>query len=116
MKRIMIFVVLLAMFGSSVVNAEEKWIRGKVIRIVAADTAFGSCMVSLNVSVAAALTGCNGNWVTFSCNGHFTAKDIAYRKFDMAQMAKALDRSIGVMVDNTKKHGTICYASRIDIY
>jgi len=59
---------------------------------------------------------CPNQWVSFSCTGTFTTKDIAYRMFDSAQMAYALGKEVFIEVDDTKKHNGFCYASRIDVF
>ncbi len=56
---------------------------------------------------------CPGNWVTFSCSGDFSNKDAAYKMFDVAQLAYALDREVVVSVDDLKKHNSYCFAKRI---
>lgn len=33
------------------------------------------------------------SWLSFSCRGTFTTKDVAYRMFDSAQMAYALEKA-----------------------
>ena len=74
-------------------------------------------MVYLDVliSSANATLNCPSNWVTFSCSGTYNPKDIAYRKVDLAQMAKATGRPVTVLIDDTKKHNGFCYAWRLDI-
>ena len=53
--------------------------------------------------------------VSFSCSGVFTEKDIAYRMFDQAQMAFAMERQVEIYVDDTKKHNGYCYGNRINV-
>jgi hypothetical protein len=116
MKRVMIFAAVLAMLGSPISNAATANITAKVNRVLIADQGkFGGCMVALSVSVNATLPNCPGNWVSFSCSGDFTTKDVAFRMLDMAQMAKALNKNVLVTVDDTKKHNGFCYGSRVDI-
>jgi hypothetical protein len=54
------------------------------------------------------------SWLSLSCSGTFTTKDVAYRMLDSAQMAYALGRPVLIQVDDTKKRNGYCYASRID--
>ena len=116
MKRKMIFIAVLVMLASPVANATSAFVSGKVLRILVADEGrYGGCMAKLNTTIAATLPNCPGRWVTFSCSGDFTTKDVAFRMLDMAQMAKALDKTLIVQVDDTKKHNGFCYASRTDI-
>lgn len=81
--------------------------------LVTADTTMGGCMAQLTLPIG---TGCQGNWVSFSCSGDFADKDRGYRMFDMAQMAYSLSKRVTVFVDTTKLHNGYCFANRIDVY
>jgi len=116
MKRIMIFVAVLALLSSPVANADTAMISAKVKRVLLTGNGqYGGCMVLLTTSVNASLPNCPGSWVSLSCTGDFSPKDSAYRMLDVAQMAKALNSTIYVFVDDTKKHNGYCYSNRIDI-
>ena len=81
--------------------------------VTTSDSLLGGCMVFLSVPVG---TGCTGNFVTFSCSGNFTTKDRAYRMFDMAQMAYAMNQRVTVYVDNTNLQNGYCFAKKIAVY
>ena len=117
MKRLLI-ISLIAMLGfTSLAQAATATIPAKVKTLLAADGGrWGECMALLDVSVQSYLPTCPaGNWVTFSCSGVFTTKDVANRMFDLAQMAKALNRPVSVYVDDSKKHNGYCYVNRIHL-
>jgi hypothetical protein len=57
--------------------------------------------------------GCN-NRISFQCNGP-ASKDIAYRMFDVAQMAYALNKKILLTIDDVNKVDGFCVATRIRI-
>jgi len=118
MKRVMIFIAVLVMLGSPVANATKANFTANVTRtLIADDGKYGGCMVMLDTSIQAQLPECpSTNWVTLSCSGDFSAKDIAYRKFDSAQMAKALKVKISLRVDDLRKHNGFCYAERLDVW
>ncbi len=79
--------------------------------------AYGGCMVALGVAVSKAvpIVNCPGNWVSFSCNGTYISKDLAFYMLDQAQLALSLNKQVFVTVDDTKKHNGYCFASRIDV-
>ena len=72
-------------------------------------------MVSVDVRLSDKGLDCPKKSVSFSCSGVFTEKDVAYRMFDQAQMAFALERKVQIYVDDTKKHNGYCYGNRIEV-
>lgn len=97
-------------------EAATKRVDASVTRTLVADQErWGGCMAKLDRNLADFGLDCPGSWVTFSCSGTFTTKDIAYRMFDSAQMAFALQKPVYIWVDDTKKHNAACYAPRIDV-
>ena len=83
--------------------------------LVADEDRWGGCMVYTNVTLSDLGLDCRGRWVTFSCSGVHTTKDVAYRMFDSAQMAMALTKPVRLYVSDQKKHNDYCYANRIDV-
>ena len=95
-------------------DAAKVSVTGHVVRTKVADQGrWGGCMAELNVNLAARGLACPRRWVSFSCSGKYTTKDIAYRMFDSAQMAYALGHQVVVVVDDAKKHKGYCYANSI---
>lgn len=91
-------------------------VKGFVTKTVVADEGrWGGCMVSIDQKLEESFLDCPGKWVSFSCSGVFTEKDIAYRMFDQAQMAFSLGRKVEIYVDDTKKHNNYCYGNRINV-
>lgn len=94
---------------------------GKFNRTFSADDGMGGgCMAQLDVSLRDAGLDCSSNWVTFSCSGSgsqeaFTSRDDAYRKFDSALMAFALDKRVRVDVTDEQKQGGHCFGKRVDV-
>jgi len=116
MKRAKLMVLVLSVVSALSVQAATRFVNGNVVRTLVADQErFGGCMAKLDRALSDYFLDCPGSWVSFSCSGVFTTKDIAYRMFDSAQMAFALGRSVNVQVDDTKKHNGHCYAQRIDV-
>ena len=58
---------------------------------------------------------CPGVWVSFSCSGVFTTKDIAFHLFDSTQMAYSLGKRVKIFIDDTRKHNGFCFGSRVDV-
>ena len=117
MKRFIIMLMMLSMGLVTVGHASTATVTANITRTLVADNGrWGGCMVFLSKHIADA-TGlnCRSSWVSFSCSGVFTTKDVAYRMFDSAQMAYTLGQSVRVWVDDTKKHNGYCYANRIDV-
>jgi hypothetical protein len=83
--------------------------------LVADADRWGGCMARTNVTLADLGVDCYSRWVTFSCSGVHTTKDVAYRMFDSAQMAMALDKQVWLSVTDQKKHNGYCFANRIDV-
>jgi hypothetical protein len=85
--------------------------------MVTGDATFGGCMALLDkpINTASNVPNCPANWVSFSCTGTFTSKDMAFHLLDQAQLALALNKQVMVIVDDTKKHNDYCFALRIDV-
>ena len=116
MKRFIIMLLMLSMGLVTVGHATTAVVVTTINRTLVADNGrWGGCMVLLKKTLADAGLSCPSRWVSFSCDGVFTTKDVAYRMFDSAQMAYTLGQRVIVWVDDTKKHNGYCYANRIDV-
>ena len=73
-------------------------------------------MVQLNKEIRRE-TGldCNSSWVTFSCSGELSPKDQAYKMYDSAQLAMAMDYTVKLYLDDSQKQSGFCLATRIDV-
>ncbi len=60
-------------------------------------------MVLLDKAPAVSGLNCPANWVSFSCDGTYGNKDIAFRQLDQAQIAMALNKQVMLIVDDSKK-------------
>ncbi len=116
MKYAMSLFLALLVGLASPAQAVTRFVNANVVRTLVADQErFGGCMAKLDQDMASLGLDCASGWVSFSCTGTFTTKDVAYRMFDSAQMAFALGRPVNVQVDDTKKHNGHCYARRIEV-
>ena len=122
MKRMMIGVAaLLALSLGALAYGATMAVTSKFNRTLSADDGtFGGCMAQLDTSLREAGLDCGSNWVTFSCSGNasqeaFTNRDDAYRKFDSALMAFALDKRVSVTVTDEMKQNGHCFAKRVDV-
>lgn len=123
MKPLLNISVILLLGLASVSDAASVYVNGFITRTMIADQGrWGGCMVMIDKSLSDLGLDCpevswlkEASWLSLSCSGVFTTKDIAYRMFDSAQMAYALGRPVMIQVDDTKKHNGYCYASRIDV-
>lgn len=123
MKRMMMGIAaLLALSLGALAYGTTAVVVGKFDRTFSADDgANGGCMAQLDVDLMDEHgLDCSTNWVTFSCSGNasqeaFTNRDDAYRKFDSALMAFALDKRVRVDVTDEMKQGGACFATRLDV-
>lgn len=116
MKRIILLLTTLCVVYAPASHASEVKVKAHVTKTSVADEGrWGGCIAQLDNALADSGLNCPGKWVTFSCSGVYTEKDVAYRMFDQAQMALAQDRKVEVYVDDTKKHNDYCYANRINV-
>ncbi len=83
--------------------------------LVTGDSTYGGCMAQLSRRIQGKLPGCQGSWVSFSCDGTYTDPVRAYRMLDQAQLALATGMRVLVVVDDTKVHDRYCLATRIDV-
>jgi hypothetical protein len=105
-----------AILASPISEAATASVQATVERTLVADAdRWGGCMARVNVTLADLGLDCYSRWVTFSCSGVHTTKDIAYRMFDSAQMALALDKQVWLSITDQKKHNGYCFADRIDV-
>jgi hypothetical protein len=86
----------------------------KITRVAITEGKFGNCMAKLNVTPQSQLPSCGNNWVSFSCDGTYTSKDVAYRMFEMSQMSAVLNKKATVYIDDSRKHNGLCLVTRID--
>ena len=124
MKRVMIGVAsLLALFFGVAVQAMDSTVRGKIVRTVSLDDGLaGGCLIQLDQDWRDSATSmnCGSPRLTLSCSGNaqqeaFTNRDDAYRKFDMAQMAFALDKRVQLTVTDDMKHGVYCFVKQVQV-
>lgn len=117
MKKIILTVVVcsLSLLSTSAFS-QTGFLQAKVTRTLIHDTLFGKCMARLDkmANTASNAPDCPSVWVTFSCDGTYNSKDIAYRKLDIAQKTEITDGQMIVYVDDTKKHNGHCYVNRIE--
>lgn len=84
---------------------------------VTSNARVGNCIALVDKQLSSAGLACSGKQVTFSCDGVLTSKDVAWRMFDVAQLASVRKLLVNLTVDDTRKapdNGT-CFASRIEL-
>ena len=123
MKKIILTVVvcLLSLLSTSAFS-QRAYIRARIRSLLIHDKDFGKCMVKLDKTLDKAtkiktrnyLNCQSTGWVSFSCDGTYNSKDIAYRKLDMAKYHKRTGADMIVYVDDEKKHNGYCYAYRVE--
>ena len=88
---------------------------GYVERVQINSNSAGICSARISRNPRITQPTCASFWVTFDCAGDFISKEVAYRMFDQAQMAAALNRRVIVTVDENYQKDGVCLASRIDV-
>jgi hypothetical protein len=72
--------------------------------------------LSNQISTASNSPNCPSNWVSFSCDGTYSSKDMASMMLDQAQLAYAMRKTVSVFVDDAKKHNGYCTVTRLDTW
>jgi len=116
--RLLVLLALVSSFCgvSKLANAAIAPVTGEVNRILVVEgDLYGGCMIQITTPLASAGVDCRGNWVSFSCTGDFTTKDVAYKMLETAQLAYALGERVTVFADDSRQHNNWCFANRIDL-
>jgi len=103
----------------SISNAQQAWVLGGKIVATLADSAYGGCMVLLDVPIAQAdgkLASCPSRWVSLDCDllHHTQAQNNAM--WTSALMAFSLQKTANFFVDERIKFNGYCMARRIDVH
>jgi hypothetical protein len=115
-KKAAVAASLLMVLPNSSVLAAEATLTAQINRVlISADSTYGGCMAALSANPQDLLPACLADWVSFSCSGHFTDAVRAFRMLDQAQLALATNKSVMVVVDDSRRHNGYCFASRIDV-
>lgn len=112
--KVLVFLLLLlpASFAAAVQAKFDTYVQ----RTLSDSENYGGCMAKLADRPIEQGVDCRSVWVSFSCSGNFASKDVANRNFESAQIAMLTGAKIHVLVDDTKKHNSYCFAQRIDVY
>lgn len=92
--------------------AGEFWKTGTVNRILVDSGTYGKCMMLLSVSLG---NNCTSSWVSLDCAGKYLDKGDGDRFLNIATIAQTMDKKVSVKVDNAKKYGGFCVATRVDL-
>lgn len=103
-------VALLALPTSSM--AAEFWKSGKVNRILVDSGTYGKCMMQLSVNLG---NSCSSSWVSLDCAGKYLDKGDGDRFLNIVSIAQTMDKRVSIKIDNAKKYGGFCVATRIDL-
>ena len=107
--------LICVLFGiASTASAATAEMRTLVVETLIHGEHFGLCMFQLEEQAPG--LDCASKWVSASCSGDFNPATLGWRKFEVAQMAQALGKQVGVRVDDARKHNGQCFASRIKLY
>lgn len=104
---------LLALGLSSSVFAADFARTGTIKRVLADSKVYGGCMIQITANIG---NGCpNGGFVSLDCTNTFYTATDSKNKYALALTAYALEKTVTVVVDNTKKHNGFCVARRVDM-
>lgn len=108
--------VVCALVSGPFVRGAEGTVEGNILQILATgDGRFGGCMIALDVEPADAGLDCPGQWLTLDCVGEHAEKEGAVRMLESLRAAVVAGKSVEMRVNDEKKHGGYCFASRIKI-
>lgn len=86
----------------------------KIEKLIVSESRFGGCMAMLSSDIAAAVPSCPDKWVTFACDGSLdNSVARAMQKWDIAQLAYALDKPVLVVAESQKTINGYCFADII---
>ena len=88
----------------------------KITQLITTETTYGGCMVKLSKPISSAIDNCAAGWVAFSCDGALgNSVPRASAMWESAQLAYALDKTVRVRIDNSKKLNGYCYSDYIRV-
>lgn len=113
----LVVTAIVAIIGSSeVLSATGTLSDVKVIELITTETTYGGCMAKVSKPISDTVDNCPGSWVTFSCDGSLgNSVPRASAIWESAQLAYALDKTVRVRIDNSKKLDGYCYSDYIRI-
>jgi len=112
-----LLVAMLIVFAMESTAATAQVYGVRVVNTLLADNGrWGGCMAQIDRDLASEGLACPGRWISFSCTGDFTTKDVAYKMFESAQMAHALGFRAKVVADDSRKHNGYYYANSIEVF
>ncbi len=114
-----LLLALLLISAPSISSAQQAWVLGGKIVATLADSAYGGCMVLLDVPIAQAdgkLASCPSRWVSLDCDllHHTQAQNNAM--WTSALVAFSLQKPANFFVDERIKFNGYCMARRIDVH
>lgn len=110
------FLLSILFFPPSCALADTASLVAQPVRILVSEKYYGGCLVLLSKNPQDVLPSCRAKWVTMSCDGTFLPKDLSNRLMEQVQMSFALNRSLGVYIDDSRQHNGYCLAYRIDLF
>ena len=88
----------------------------KITELITTETTYGGCMAKLSKPISEVVNNCPSGWVTFSCDGSLgNSVPRASAMWESAQLAYALDKTVRVRIDNSKKLDGYCYSDYIRV-
>ena len=107
----------IALLALSVISphltAAPEWVSGTVERLLLHNELYGKCMILVRSSLPS--NGCPGVWISLDCEGNHLSKQDAGRMWDSVQLAYALDKTLDIYLDDSRKNNGYCVASRLDV-
>lgn len=113
MKIIQSLILAYICVVSSAVYATKISVWSTVDDLLVSSDYYGGCMASTPVVLADIGLNCPGKWISFSCDGTFNKKDLAYHMFDLSQVSFVTKNKVYIKVDDLKKHNGYCVAESI---
>ena len=105
--KIVLPLLLLLGVGTSAHSANYD-VKGKVKEILLTRSDIGTCAVK--VKNFSAPGNCGPQWISLDCKGDFHGKQIGRSMLELAQIAKATDKSVRIWFSDKQRHNGRCTA------
>ena len=118
-KATILSLVLILSSVPNISNAEYAWVVGGKIVATLADSAYGGCMVLLDVPIAqedGTLASCPSRWVSLDCDLLHHTQSQSNAMWTSALVAFSLQKTANFYVNDDIKFNGYCMARRIDVH
>jgi len=112
-KRTLVGLAIVGVIIPTSVWAATTFYKSGIVKRTLIDTdSYGKCMIKLNAVIG---NDCSSSWVSLDCEGKYLNKGDGDRMLNVALIAQTMGKRVSVKIDNRKKFGAYCVATRLDL-